>query len=242
MSTTTFVDIMNITQERLKELLTYWPEEGVFFWRERRGHVEAGAKAGSISKGYIRISIEGKMHSAHRLAFLWMTGEIPDCDIDHINGQRDDNRWSNLRAVTRSANTHNRVITPPVYQSSKNRWTANYQLNGVKVSIGYHDTREAAEDAYRAATGDMKRLDSPNHSPPPVAPVEAQKPPKGITAFRGRWRVRIRHDGKTHDLGMFTELDDAIAAYTEAKEASRARIARDKLDSFVAICKSDTFV
>lgn len=88
-----------LTQERLKELLTYEPATGVFRWRERRGNqgggcVAPGDEAGSVYKnGYRMIGVGGRRYGAHRLAFLYMTGAFPPAEVDHINGVPADNRW-----------------------------------------------------------------------------------------------------------------------------------------------------
>lgn len=96
-----------LTQERLKELLTYDPLTGVFCWRPRRGcKID---KCGRIDKdGYLLIGVEGKGYRAHRLAFLYMTGEWPGPEVDHLNRVRNDNRWVNLKSSNRLENARNR--------------------------------------------------------------------------------------------------------------------------------------
>jgi len=102
-----------LTQQKLKELLSYCPETGVFTWNIQRQCVKAGAIAGfyhqTVKKkheGYRKITVCGKQCFEHRLAFLYMTGDIPE-EVDHINRVRDDNRWCNLQATTRSKNMLN---------------------------------------------------------------------------------------------------------------------------------------
>ena len=101
-----------ITQERLRRLLHYEPETGVFTWLERssphsKGHV--GRVAGAFDvRGYWRIKIDYKSYRAARLAWFYMTGEWPTQEIDHINRNPADNRWINLRSVDGSQNTYNR--------------------------------------------------------------------------------------------------------------------------------------
>lgn len=100
-----------ITQSRLKEVLLYNPTDGVFVWLESRGRVSKGSIAGAKHKeGYIRIRIDGVEYLAHRLAWLYMKGVLPDCLIDHKNGVRDDNRWCNIRVATEQQNMHNASI------------------------------------------------------------------------------------------------------------------------------------
>ena len=93
-----------LSQKRLKELLVYDPETGVFTWITGL-HKVAGTKHHS---GYVLIKIDYVLHSAHRLAFLYMTGTWPHDTVDHINRVKNDNRWANLRDVTKSLNNINR--------------------------------------------------------------------------------------------------------------------------------------
>lgn len=96
-------------QTRLQELLEYAPETGVFRWRVNRTSVRAGTMAGRLdSKGYRQISVDGQRYGAHRLAWLYMNGEWPKHEIDHVNGDRDDNRIANLRDVVRTINMRNK--------------------------------------------------------------------------------------------------------------------------------------
>lgn len=81
-----------VSAERARSLLTYNPETGEFSW------IKTGAIAGTRNNhGYIRIQVQGRRITAHRLAWFFMTGAWPDGEIAHINGIRDDNRWANLR-------------------------------------------------------------------------------------------------------------------------------------------------
>jgi hypothetical protein len=98
-----------LTVERLKELLDYDPETGTFTRRiSVSQNTKAGDVAGSINgEGYAQISIDYRRYKMHRLAWLFMTGTHPVQEVDHINGNRADNRWSNLREVTREQNLQN---------------------------------------------------------------------------------------------------------------------------------------
>lgn len=99
-----------LTQERLKDLLHYDPETGVFCWKVRKAlRLQAGDIAGGIdmSEGYHKIKIDGQTLKGHRLAHLYMTGTWPEAQIDHINRDRADNRWSNLRQASSQDNTRN---------------------------------------------------------------------------------------------------------------------------------------
>lgn len=98
-----------VSHNELIDLLHYDPTSGAFYWKKTRGHSIAGAVAGSIgSGGYRRITIAKTPYLAHRLAWLFIHGESPVGWIDHINGDRDDNRAANLRDVTPQQNASNR--------------------------------------------------------------------------------------------------------------------------------------
>lgn len=98
-----------LTQERLKELLHYGPNSGLFMWRvDRRGTAKAGQWAGRTnSKGYVEISVDGKRYKAHRLAWLYTHGVWPKGQIDHKDRDRAGNWIDNLRDVTQSVNLKN---------------------------------------------------------------------------------------------------------------------------------------
>lgn len=98
-----------ISFDELTKLLSYDPITGVFTWNVNHGRSKIGGVAGSIdnSTGYIRIRLNKKLYYAHRLAWLYMEGYIPEHCVDHINRDRIDNRWDNLRHVTQSCNNRN---------------------------------------------------------------------------------------------------------------------------------------
>ena len=98
------------TQKKLKEMLHYNPETGVFARKISRGNTKAGPIAGSKDKkGYIRVLFNGRRERLNRLAFLYMNGEFPKGQAAHENGIKDDNRWENLRDLTNEENASNRV-------------------------------------------------------------------------------------------------------------------------------------
>ncbi len=98
-----------LTQERLKELLHYDPETGVFTRRVyRNSNARAGDVAGTLDPlGHLKISIDYKGYQCHRLAWLYMNGYFPELHIDHINRDAADNRLCNLREVSVSCNIKN---------------------------------------------------------------------------------------------------------------------------------------
>ena len=148
-----------LTQSRLKEILIYDQEAGLF----RRKIDVGGAKIGDIAgtdngDGYLKIRVDGKSYKAHRLAWLYVMGRWPEKDIDHINGVRCDNRIVNLREATRAENKQN-TRTANVNNGSgmlgavrrNDRWQAKIRVNGKQLHLGTFDTAEDANAAYLKA-------------------------------------------------------------------------------------------
>ena len=96
--------------EAIYEFTEYIPEAGLFIARKHTSKRSRGELLGRLDgKGYLRFCVGSIEDKSHRWAYLYMVGIIPDCmDIDHINRQRLDNRWENLRLATRSENNYNR--------------------------------------------------------------------------------------------------------------------------------------
>lgn len=148
-----------ITQDRLKELLHYDPEIGIFTQRLRRPRVRVGDIAGySESSGYWRIHVDGRKYLAHRLAWLYVTGEWP-IFVDHEDLDKSNNRFGNLRKATRSQNGINRSRFPNNTSGFKGvsfcKRTRNYmariQVNGSSLFLGCFNKAEEAHAAYVAA-------------------------------------------------------------------------------------------
>lgn len=150
-----------ITAERLRELLHYDPETGVFTRLSCRCHSELlGQPAGCLdSKGYIRIRVDGRKYRAHRLAWLYMTGFWPEDDVDHKDVDPSNNRWANLRKATKAQNTRNSrrpANNTSGYKGASwniaaQKWVGTIGHNGEKIYLGCFDTPEAAHAAYCAA-------------------------------------------------------------------------------------------
>lgn len=152
-----------ITQEYLKSILNYDPETGLFTWLVQKGkRVKIGQKAGIISEGYIKIKIDGKKYFAHRLAWLYMTGEWPKDEIDHKNTIRGDNRWENLREATSQQNSFNISIRvnnksgfKGVYKYKHYGYRAAINFNGKITMLGLFATAKEAHEAYVKAAKEI---------------------------------------------------------------------------------------
>lgn len=147
-------------QGSLKSLLDYDPETGIFRWREKVARkVVVGGVAGARNRaGYVVIGIGGDLHYAHRLAFIYMTGNAPR-QVDHKDGDRGNNRWNNLRPATHQQNILNSKRAANNTSGFKGvswhkgaaKWSAYIILDGRKRHLGLHATAADAHGAYLAA-------------------------------------------------------------------------------------------
>ncbi|MCY0910856.1 HNH endonuclease [Massilia antarctica] len=146
------------SQEYLKSILSYCEDTGRFTWLVSRGRVSAGTIAGTlIDRGYVSVFIDGEKYRAHRLAWVYMIGREPADQIDHINGDRSDNRFRNLREATRSENSQNMAVKRKsktgilgVDLASTGKFVARIGVDGRQRHLGTHDTKEGAHAAYLA--------------------------------------------------------------------------------------------
>lgn len=150
-----------LTAEKLRELLHYDPDTGIFTRKVSTSHnAKAGAVAGSQDGlGYLLIKVLSRPYKAHRLAWLYMNGTWPKLDIDHINRNRSDNRIANLREVTHKQNHQNRSKSsnntsghPGIYwDKQKSKWRAKIEHNQKQIHLGYFTDIEEALSARKAA-------------------------------------------------------------------------------------------
>lgn len=151
-----------ITHDELLRILDYCPATGQFKWRVAVGYaINANDAAGYLHKyhGYVVIRYRRKGYLAHRLAWLYVYGRWPAKHLDHINGDRADNRIGNLRECSQRQNEWNKRA--PVTNTSgrkgvkvsetPNRWHAQIRVNGKLVHLGTFSSAEDAETAYKKA-------------------------------------------------------------------------------------------
>lgn len=153
-----------LTQARLMELLVYNQDSGEFFWKIQRCNVAAGQATGSRSgNGYLYIRVDKKLHSAHRLAWLYVFGSFPKVQVDHVNGSRSDNSICNLRLVTNGQNQQNRRgaqstsstglmgVTYSATTKGKHKYSARIKKDGITTYLGYFATPDKAHAVYLKA-------------------------------------------------------------------------------------------
>jgi hypothetical protein len=153
-----------LTVERLKEVIAYDPDTGVFTWRVSRGTRAKGSAAGSLSaRMQHSIMIDGVNYYANRLAWLYVTGEWPADEIDHKNCVGNDNRFDNLREANGSQNKRNvrlrrdnRAGFKGVHFDTRDRrWIAQIRQDGLQRRLGYFATAEEAHAAYCKAAMEL---------------------------------------------------------------------------------------
>ena len=160
-----------ITQAELKEALHYNPDTGIF---TRLITISSRAKAGTVagyfrSDGYIYIGINKKQYLAHRLAWLYMYGEFPVYQLDHMNHKRADNRIMNLRTASNQENHKNRSksarntsgMTGVGWYKATGKWRSEINVDSRKIHLGYFEDKFEAICARLSANN--KYGFHPNH-------------------------------------------------------------------------------
>jgi len=151
-----------LTQSRLKELLHYCPESGLLNWRSDVSykHKMHGKPASTVGNhGYIAVCIDGSMQLGHRLAFLYMTGSFPENYTDHIDGDRLNNKWSNLRDVSATDNGRNVCLGKNnksgsigvSWSKKSSKWYSTIMVDYKQIALGLFDDKAEAIAARQAA-------------------------------------------------------------------------------------------
>ena len=163
-----------LTQERLKSLLSYDPETGDFTWlvggrRRQLGEIAGGPQCVGSEKFYVVIGIDGKLYYAHRLAWLCTYGAWPKNHIDHIDQDSTNNRLINLRDVSHAENHKNQKlrnrntsgVTGVYFHNKAQKWAAQIKANGKYIHLGLFSLKDDAVRARRNA--EVEYGFHPNH-------------------------------------------------------------------------------
>lgn len=148
--------------ELIKSVIRYEADSGKFFWIKRTGGTSfEGSEATGTNdcRGYVRIGVLGRIYKAHRLAMFLTYGKFPGMEIDHINGNKSDNRLCNLREVSRTTNQQNCISAYKsnstgflgVSQHKPGIWRARIWVEGKNKSLGLFSSPELAHQAYKTA-------------------------------------------------------------------------------------------
>ena len=155
-----------MTQDELKQILSYCPITGHFTWLSPRANrVKIGDRAGCINKldGYRQLVVNSKKYKEHRLVWFYVYGIFPTNTIDHINGIRDDNRLVNLREATLQQQNQNLTIrndnssgfTGVYWSKAASKWQAYIDIDGKRHHLGLFENKQ---DAYESRIKKKKEL------------------------------------------------------------------------------------
>lgn len=166
-----------ISADEFRSRFVYEPSSGVFTRRIACRTSPAGSAVGSILKDssgntYLTIWINGRNVAAHRLAWLYMTGSFPELTIDHINGDGTDNRWENLRCVSKLENNRNKRlfrknksgVCGVAFHKRDRKWMASIRVDRRLIHLGTFVNKDDAIDARRRAEREYGFHD--NHGSP----------------------------------------------------------------------------
>lgn len=208
-----------LTQARARELFQYDPERGTFKRLIRVSNAMPGAPAGTVHKatGYTQIRADGRLYLAHRVAFLMTNGRFPEHEVDHINGDRSDNRWTNLREVTRTENSRNHALDARnksgvhgvCWRETHSKWEAVISAGSKRMRLGMHDDFFEAVCARKSAEVRHQFHDNHGRKQTPMSYAELQAERDALLAERDR---------------MAEALVSMTCAYRMAIQAGHARI------------------
>lgn len=147
-----------ISQGVVKSLLQYDPDTGIFTWlpRDCQGFNRAGKPVGHKfssrnGKQYVTIGVDGRQYLAHRLAFVYMEGYMPD-EVDHEDGDSLNNKWLNLKDADHTSNMRNTKLREDnssgqsgvTFNKRLGKWNARINVGGYRKHLGYFDDKQEA--------------------------------------------------------------------------------------------------
>ena len=153
-----------LTQERLKEIVHYDPETGVFTRISSPYKSRVGREIGTVdTRGYVVMSLNGKVQLAHRMAWLYVYGHLPPHHLDHVNGDTTDNRIANLREATAKQNIENQKLHKNnrtgfrgvIQSKSSGRFHGHVKHHRQQIFVGSFATAEEASAAVKAKRDEL---------------------------------------------------------------------------------------
>jgi len=152
---------MTLTQERLKKLLHYDPHSGIFRWRLDK--TVAGYQR--RDSDHLDINIDGNLVTAHRLAVLYMTGQLlHGTRIKHIDKDKANNRWKNIEIKPENPLPSSKLPTTDdlpktiTYDFKRHKWEVRIEVDGKEICIGHFNTSAVAKTAYYIALDERHKL------------------------------------------------------------------------------------
>lgn len=149
----------NLSHKHVKECFHYEPSSGKLTWKISKARcVKIGQEAGWMrSDGYRQVEVDGTKFLVHRLIYFFIEGKFPPKEIDHIDGNKSNNRWNNIRACSRSENMSNAGprrnnklgIRGVYYDPKRRRYITRIRKGCTKKYIGSFKTKEEAARAYQ---------------------------------------------------------------------------------------------
>lgn len=156
-------DYLMITESNLKEYMTYNPDTGLLVWKKSSGGITVGSEVGSVQKikhlRYRTSYFNGKACLVHRIIHFYVLGEMPNGEIDHIDGNGLNNKWSNLRVVNHKDNLRNQKLSNinksghagVCWIENRQRWHAQIAEGGRRIFLGRFKDKNDAISARETA-------------------------------------------------------------------------------------------
>ena len=228
-----------LTHARLIEMVHYDPETGSFTHLVDRQGCRAGGVAGCVDgAGYLCLKLDQQKYYAHRLAWLYVTGEWPSHEVDHKDRNRANNKWLNLRPATDKQQAENRKLyvnstsgfRGVVWREAKRKWEARIRHNDADTYLGLHDTLvDAVVARLHAERALYTHAEHCSDSPAGAVAERGYKPAairsdassgfRGVTYLpeKSKWLARIALQGRRKHLGVYDTIIDAAAARLRAE-------------------------
>ena len=212
-----------LTQERLKEVLSYDPETGIFRWiSPSSNRIHVGERAGAVgANGRRFITIDGETFQAHRLAWFYVHAEWPDGDIKQLNGDYEDCSLANLQPISRIQQARLRSTLLAnirglrgVSPAARGKWRAAITASYKKIMLGAFNTKEEASAEYERAMEILADAKTPNECEAAIDKIIQHR------RKRVAWD-RVQRSGRSHEWASFAQFS-ADVGYMEADESTVA--------------------